>query len=295
MPVSHATASPLVLLALPLMAGCRTIDIPADPEPTGTPDLGPSATPQPEQPTALATPSGCSDLHGRVLAEELPMPGSLTPVGLPRLPSSVLQTQNQNSYPTLYLMHGLAQTEAEWVDLDIDAVADHLILDGIRTTVRDRDARRTNRLRHAGGRRGILLPYLEASLPTGGSPSFRTIGGLSSGGWALRIGAQRPDLFGAIGLHSPAVSARIFYLLRGWSGWSSPVLSLACGSTSAPVIRSSLPRHVNCGTCSRPPLALHLGSQPRGAHQQLLVEHLAEYLRWYGKGWPSSSRVDAWG
>ena len=286
----------LVLLALPLMAGCRAIDVPAEAEPTGTPDLRPSASPQPERPALQATPAGCSDLHGRLLAEDLPISGDSRPLAYRLYFPPCFDPESEAPYPTLYLLHGLAQSEAEWDDLGIDEVADRLILDGSLPPIL---------IVMPGERTGFdmqaaitetLLPHLEATLPTGGSPSLRAIGGVSRGaGWALRIGTQRPDLFGAIGLHSPAVLSPDLYLLRDWArlipSGSLPRLWLDIGTDDTLLPAARELRDVLDDIRWSYTWALN-----RGEHtSSYWSEHLAEYLQWYGKGWPSSSRVDASG
>jgi enterochelin esterase-like enzyme len=193
-------------------------------------------------------------------------------------------------------LHGLAQSEAEWADLDIDAVADRLILDGSAPPfVIVMPGERTGFDMQAAITE-TLLPYLEATLPTGGSPSLRAIGGLSrGGGWALRIGAQRPDLFGAIGLHSPAVLSPDLYLLPEWARLVPPGslprlwLDIGADDTLLPAAREL--RDVLDDLRWPYTWALNRGEHTSGYWS----EHLGEYLRWYGKGWPSSSRVDASG
>jgi enterochelin esterase-like enzyme len=134
----------------------------------------------------------------------------------------------------------------------------------------------------------VLLPQIEESLPTGGRPGLRAIGGLSRGaGWALRIGMQRPDLFGAIGLHTPAVISPDLYSLATWA---------------AEVPSDSIPRlWVDIGTeDTLLPAALELREQldklrwpyawtlSRGEHMSTYWSgHLEQYLRWYAEAWPT--------
>ena len=52
----------------------------------------------------------------------------------------------------------------------------------------------------------LLIPEIDTRYRTKTDVSSRAIGGLSRGGaWAFHLGAQYPELFGAIGGHSPAI------------------------------------------------------------------------------------------
>ncbi len=52
-----------------------------------------------------------------------------------------------------------------------------------------------------------LLPHIERTYRTWGTREGRAIGGISRGAvWALEIAFRRPDLFAAVGAHSPALS-----------------------------------------------------------------------------------------
>jgi enterochelin esterase-like enzyme len=293
---SLALRLPLVLLALPLMASCRVIVVPAEAEPTGTPDLQPDATPQPERPAAQATRAGCTDLHGRVLAEGLPISGDSRSLAYRLYLPPCFDPESEAPYPTLYLLHGLAQSEAEWDDLGIDAVADRLILEGsVPPFVIVMPGERTG-FDMLSVITGSLLPHLEASLPTGGQPGLRAVGGLSRGaGWALRIGAQRPDLFGAIGLHSPAVLSPDLYLLPTWArqipASSAPRLWLDIGTDDTLLPAARELRAILDDL--RWPYTWVLN---RGEHtSSYWSKHLEQYLRWYAQGWPSSSPLGASG
>jgi enterochelin esterase-like enzyme len=51
-----------------------------------------------------------------------------------------------------------------------------------------------------------LIPYVDKNYRTINDRNFRALGGLSrGGGWTVKLGFERYDLFGALGLHSPAV------------------------------------------------------------------------------------------
>jgi enterochelin esterase-like enzyme len=191
-------------------------------------------------------------------------------------------------YPTLYLMHGLAQSESEWIDLGIAATADRLIAQGsIPAMLIVMPGERTG-YDMLVALTDTLLPHLERSLPSGGRPELRAIGGLShGGGWALRIGFQHPELFGAIGLHSPAVISPDLYLLPSWAAEmpseSIPRLWIDIGSEDT-LLPGALDLRARLDKLHWP----YTWVQNPGEHTSTYWSgQLAEYLGWYAQAWPS--------
>ncbi len=137
-----------------------------------------------------------------------------------------------------------------------------------------------------------LLPHVEQSMPTGGTPELRAIGGLSrGGGWALRIGLQHPELFGAIGLHSPAVLSPDLFLLPSWAtevpSESVPRLWIDMGSEDT-LLPGALDLRARLDKLRWP----YTWVQNPGEHTAAYWSgHLAEYLRWYAQAWPSEAPV----
>lgn len=191
-----------------------TATAPAPATPTAPP---PSATavaaatltatplPLPTQPSEPIGPDYCPERAGTVTALKIPSTTLRyaidTRVYLP--PCFGLDDRR---YPVLYLLHGLGFTEDQWERLGVPAAADELIAAGAIAPliiVMPRD-RRDARLDPALVK--DLLPYIDAAYPTLASRPARAIGGLSrGGGWAAHFGLRYPELFGRIGLHSPAV------------------------------------------------------------------------------------------
>lgn len=116
------------------------------------------------------------------------------------------------SVPLLVLLHGGSADETQWIDVGVAAAADCLIasgeigpmvivaVDGLRVETRgDGSPPPMERLVV-----DEILPYLRARYRPLGGRDVTSIGGISRGGrWALRIAADRPDLFSAAGGHSP--------------------------------------------------------------------------------------------
>jgi enterochelin esterase-like enzyme len=190
----------------------------------------------------------------------------------------------------LYLLHGLAQSEAMWIELGVAAAADDLIRTG---------AAPPFVIILPGERTGydmfqaltqVLLPDLESSLPIGGDPDLRAIGGISHGaGWALRIGAQRPDLFGAVGMHSPAVISPDLYLLADWmramDRSALPRLWLDIGYDD-----TLLPKALELRQALDKVRWPYTWTIDRGEHAgSYWSPRLHTYLSWYAAEWPAAT------
>jgi enterochelin esterase-like enzyme len=127
-------------------------------------------------------------------------------------------------YPVLYMLHGLAKDDHEWIDLGLTDTVDRLTQAG---TVRpfmivmpwertglDMDVAVTD----------VLVPHVDQHYRTQTQTAARAIGGLSRGaGWALHIGIRNLDLFGVIGLHSPAPFGVDLSMLPRWVERQAPV------------------------------------------------------------------------
>jgi S-formylglutathione hydrolase FrmB len=283
-----------ILLAFILVATSLAACARVQPAQTATAQSSPTATvtPLPSAtitPTGTATlPAGCAELTGTLRQADLEIRGDDRPLDYWVYLPPCVEPDRDAPYPTLYLLHGLAQSESEWVNLGVAKTADALITQGSAPAFI---------IVMPGERTGydmlealvdVLLPYMERTFPTGGQRGLRAIGGISRGaGWALRIGMQRPDLFGAIGLHSPAVISPDLYSLPTWARETPP---------------NSIPRlWVDIGIDDTLlPDALKLREQldklhwpytwsvDSGEHTSTYWSgHLEQYLRWYAAGWPT--------
>ena len=197
-----------------------------------------------------------------------------------------------DSVPLLVLLHGASADETQWIDVGIASAADCLIGSGeidpmVIVTV---DGSRADS-RGDGGTAGQtpamerfvtdeLLPYLHGTYPTLGERDVTSIGGISrGGGWALRIAADRPDLFAAVGGHSAAGDLTADQMqsladrnIRVWldagaqDGLRGSMLDLA----------ASL-RSIGHGS---------MVMTWAGGHDRLYwSNHVEDYLRFYGRAW----------
>ena len=287
-------ARSLVLIATFLLGACAPVEPPIAPSTqagdTRAPSPSPTATPIPT-PTPTPLPV-CRERVGQVTQGEIELPADTRSLAYRVYLPPCFDPVRGTAYPTLYLMHGLAQSEAEWDDLGVAATADALIMQGsVPAFVIVMPGERTG-FDMLVALTDTLLPYLEQTLPIGGEPRLRAIGGLSRGaGWALRIGMQRPDLFGAIGLHSPAVISPDLYLIRTWAADaptdSIPRLWLDVG-TDDTLLPGALDLRARLDKLRWP----YTWVQNHGEHTATYWSgHLSEYLRWYAQAWPGEEPI----
>lgn len=114
-------------------------------------------------------------------------------------------------YPVLYLLHGQMSTDTQWVSLGAATAADNLIHAGSAApfVIVFPDDRYWNLPPGPGfGDRLIqdIIPFIDQNYRTLPDRQHRALGGLSRGGaWAVHILLTRYDMFGSVGLHSPAI------------------------------------------------------------------------------------------
>jgi enterochelin esterase-like enzyme len=248
----------------------------------------PSPSPVPPTGTSTATPlpptatPGCADEQGSILQSELIDPD--LPRSLPyRIYIPACVERSFGRLPTLYLLHGLSYTDSQWDDLGADEVAEQLIRLGVAQPFLIVMPWERLGLEYESTIVDYLVPFIEAEY--GGSPdrALRAIGGISrGGGWALRIGMGHSDLFGAVGLHSPAVLVPDLFNLAGWiQAGPKPRLWIDIGD------RDPLRFSVQDLTEQLDELnAEYQFTQFAGYHEPLYWSlHLEDYMRWYISNW----------
>jgi enterochelin esterase-like enzyme len=273
------------------LAACSAI---AAPTPTATvplPTSTSSSTPVPPTitPTATVTPPACLSQPGRVQAGSIDIsnPAQEYLVYLP--PCYDVRTDLR--YPVLYLLHGQTYTDDQWVRLGAVAIADNLILTGQAPAfiIVFPDDRYWNLPAGPGfGSRLIeqVIPHIDETFRTLDDREQRALGGMSrGGGWTLRLGLTRWDLFGSLGLHSPAIPVRDAPFLDEWIAAippeSFPRLWLDIGDRdkelgAARLLEETLSEHS----------VLHEWHQYSGDHSEVYWgQHVEEYFRWYVQGW----------
>lgn len=217
------TMRPATILAflLVLTAGCLPAQVgpalePSPTDPPASPTAPPIVPPTPDA-TPTATTPACQTIPGEIRVEELADPD------LPRtIPYRVYLPpcyESGKTYPVVVLLHGLQLTDAQWDDLGVNETADRLIRQGaIPPTILVMPWERKG-LEFESAIVDYLLPHIRSAYSGDGDRTTTAVGGISRGaGWALRIGLQHPEAFGAVGLHSPAVLVPDLYYLGEWIG-----------------------------------------------------------------------------
>jgi enterochelin esterase-like enzyme len=208
------------------------------------------------------------------------------------LPPCYVEEQDRR-YPVLYLLHGQTYTEDQWVRLGVPSAADRLIaLNEIPPLIivfpYDYSYLQPREYPFEDVFMQVLIPEIDTAYRTLSDHAQRAVGGLSRGGaWALHLGIRHPDVFGAIGAHSPAV----FY-----SDGSLPVRLLDVPADSLPRI------YIDVGDAdSELQISLDFKSfldkynipyewhEYVGFHEEKYWRaHVDEYLHWYTQAWQSN-------
>ncbi len=117
-------------------------------------------------------------------------------------------------YPTLYMFGGNIHDEAIWDTLGLDEAAEAAIAGGdippLLIVMPDNgwlaNTTTSGPTSYEGFVLDELIPYIEATYCAWPSAAGRAVGGISRGGyWSLMMAFRRPDLFGSVGSHSPAL------------------------------------------------------------------------------------------
>ena len=263
-----------------------------DPPPF-TPTIAATATAIPPSPTP--TPLGCLSQPGTVEQDSITTtkPAPEFQIYLP----PCYEELNDRQYPVLYLLHGQTYTDDQWVRMGAGDIASRLIISGETPPfiIVFPDDRYWNLQPGPGfGERliNLIIPHVDENYRTLADREHRALGGLSrGGGWTLRLGFTHPELFGALGLHSPAIFKEDASSINRWT--------------------RSIPDD------KRPSVWLDIGDHDKELNYSRLVEtilsnndylyeyhvysgdhtesywslHVEEYLRWYASQWDEPANV----
>jgi enterochelin esterase-like enzyme len=254
-----------------------------------TQTLVPTIVPPTETPILTPTPLACLTQPGRLEGGSLEQtnPAQQFMIYLP----PCYDERPDLRYPVLYLLHGQTYTDDQWVRLGAVQVADRLMTSAEAPPflIVFPDDRYWNLQSGPGfGQRlvDVLIPYIDETYRTIPDRDHRAIGGLSRGaGWAVRLGLQRWDLFGILGLHSLAVFGDDRLFLQEWleqippDSW--PHIFLDMGESDQE-LNFNL-QFEGVLTSMGIPHEWHLYP---GAHEEgYWSAHVEEYMRWYAQGW----------
>jgi enterochelin esterase-like enzyme len=166
-----------------------------------------------------AQPNSCPSAAGRVATETVPSKvlGVPIPVHVYLPPC---YDPERSEYPSLYLMRG-TDGYGNWVKMGLPEVGDVQIGVGMLPPfiavmpATDEWTRNGGKFRFSDGGRNSweafmvdeLMPFIDARYSTWRSRDGRAIGGISRGAyWSLEIAFKHPDLFSAVGGHSPSIT-----------------------------------------------------------------------------------------
>jgi len=255
------------------------------PPPTATSTF----TPSPIPPTFTPTPLSCLTQSGEIKQDvvETTNPPQEFLIYLPPCYNEL----TDEKYPVLYLLHGQTYTQDQWVRLGAPQIADRLIHsnESVPFIIVFPDDRFWNLPAGAGfGDRLInhLIPYVDANYRTMPETQYRSLGGLSrGGGWTIELGFQNPNLFGSLGLHSPAVfkdsAPFIEKMIQNIPEESRPRLWLDVGDNDRELASILVFENILTKTFYQHEFHFYAGDHS----ETYWSAHVAEYIRWYVEIW----------
>ncbi len=286
---------------LSLLFGLSACSTPTAIVPTHTVTLPPSTatvtfTPSPIPPTFTPTPLACLSQPGTIKQETIPFGDNLKQDFLVYTPPCYSE-MTELRYPVLYLLHGQTYSQDQWVRLGVPQVADGLIHSGqsVPFMIVFPDDYYWNAVPGAGfGDRLILdiIPYMDNNYRTLADREHRSLGGLSrGGGWTVQLGFEHPELFGALGLHSPGVfkdnAPYVERILKDMPEEIRPKLWLDVGDADREL--KSIRDFEETLTRGNYFHEYHFYS---GDHSEdYWGRHVEEYLRWYVQAWQAEPVV----
>ncbi len=203
----------------------------------------------------------------------------------------------EQSYPTLYLIHGQSYNDDQWERLGAGEVADALIAMGeappfVMVMPRDRLWSEPIEDRFGQAVVEVLLPWIEANYRVIPERPYRAVGGLSRGGaWALHLGFTYTELFSAVGMHSGFAFHSDAPNLRRWldetPDGQMPRFYLDVADNDRPDIYDSAVWFEAMLTEFNISHEWHIFI---GYHEEAYWQaHVEQYLRWYTWGWVNGS------
>jgi enterochelin esterase-like enzyme len=129
----------------------------------------------------------------------------------------------QNNYPVIYLLHGQTYDQTQWQKIELLKYADQIIQSGrtipflIVMPFEQFHYRSPEGNAYPQALIDELIPWVESNYHASPQKMRRAIGGISRGAsWAMRLGLQHYDLFGAVGGHSLPTFNGDVKQLPGW-------------------------------------------------------------------------------
>ncbi len=267
------------------LAGCTPAT--PTPAPTRTPTLLPTPiVPTPVLAEPSPTPDPCIGTRGQV--DRVEFDSTSLPYFYIYLPECY-QLDDDAHYPVLYLLHGQNYEADQWQRLGVVELAgvlmdaDELLPFLIVMPFNVASWRGADVDEFGDVFVNEFIPYIDENYRTLDVSESRAVGGLSrGGGWAIRYGLTRPDLFGAFGAHSPAIFYQDYGKLDDWLAEipanEMPLIYLDIGDQDGDLAdaRDFADELAEAGV-------VHEWHLYAGGHEESYWQaHVEEYLRWYG-------------
>lgn len=217
----------------------------------------------------------------------------------------------EHAYPTLYLIHGTAYEQGGWIANGLPRVADVQMSLGMLPpfiiVMPGADMRAGDASKYSWSNWGDssyeafvtreLIPFIEGKYSTWESRAGRAIGGISRGGyWSIEIGFANPDLFSAVGGHSPSVGQMLVGMPPNFS-----MLDTAKSIDSLHALRIWLDAgDDDWARIDAQNLAQDLEAQNvshkidigQGSHlDEYWASRLPDYLGFYASAWPRQAKA----
>jgi enterochelin esterase-like enzyme len=293
----QATRIILLLSFLTGLSACASSNVPLlTPTTISSPTSSP--TPLPPVPTLTPTPLTCLSQPGQLQTGEVPTNGTPTSFYIYLPPCYGHFTEQR--YPVLYLLNGQPfendpslPAGDQWLRIGAPAAADSLIISGQIEPfiIVFPDDRYWNVMQGQFFGQFLvndIVPFVDGNFRTIADRPHRAVGGLSrGGGWALTIMLTRPDVFGAVGLHAPAVRwedrPALEYTVSHTPPQLWPRLYIDSGYDQERGYNTILE---GIFTRYNVPHEWHLNI---GAHTlEYWTAHVTEYLQWYAEGFATA-------
>jgi enterochelin esterase-like enzyme len=216
------------------------------------------------------------------------------------------------SYPALYLIQGSAFALGEWVVDGVPAVANEQMSKGTLAPFivvmpgSDLNASSGGKYLYSSSGKGSwedfmvneLVPMIEAKYSTWASREGRAIGGISRGGyWSLQIAFTHPDMFSAVGGHSPSITSNMLIgtsanfsmlsFVKSMDSLKDMRISLDAGATDwAQAGVSKLSSDLDAQGIT------YTVSSGDGGHEDAYwSSRVPDYLTFYAANWPKEPRA----